>query len=84
MISEVMITAVGFRYCLLICAAILLTNIVIGVIFTRGPPSNPQDALIQTDEVQKDMRRISLKIWGELWTLVALEGEPLEHRLPLP
>ena len=59
-----MIAAMGFRNCLLTCAAILLTNLVIGIIFTYKPSSIAVDTSEKADEEEKDTRKISLKVQG--------------------
>ena len=64
MILEAMIAAMGFRNCLLTCAAILLTNVVIGIIFTYKPSSIAVDTSEKADEEEKDTRKISLKVQG--------------------
>ena len=64
MILETMIAARGFRNCLLTCAAILLTNVVIGIIFTYKPSSIAVDTSEKADEEEKDTRKISLKVQG--------------------
>ena len=54
MVLEAMITGMGFRNSLLTCAAIMLTNVVVGIIFIYRPSSFVEDTTRNTEEVEED------------------------------